>query len=424
MTLRGGLFVLAAGLFVLGAQAQEFTPFRIPLYIYNVGSDDKPQYKVGIYLKVDSVNDGSQAPWRMYEFDTGGTGFLAFPYSATENSPGIYTNTYSSGNVLSANLSNTTVTFEVTDGGANVSLQADIGLISSASNPTHPNKSINNWTELLPNEAPIEKYFYGDFGMGLDSNAPAPGTTNPVSLFALLPQFGNTSNTGFVVHLGDVPSPNAGKGQVGTGWVQVGLGPNQQDASHWESTAQMVPPSGQTFPNSGQKAYTEILSTGTSTISTSPGDATPLTFTDVGIIYDSGSPNIEIHPVGENAGDEAEVTATLAEALANGGVFTLTGQPYAGSGDSTILDVPVGTVAGVNEVGVSTQNPASSPGLYVNTGINAFFGKDVVYNLQDGFVGFNTVPEPGCIALFGVGVALGALHLLRRSSRSRKEEAA
>ncbi len=54
----------------------------------------------------------------MYEFDTGGTGFLAFPYSATENSPGVYTNTYSSGNVLSANLSNTTVTFEVTDGGA------------------------------------------------------------------------------------------------------------------------------------------------------------------------------------------------------------------------------------------------------------------------------------------------------------------
>jgi len=424
MTLRGGLFVLAAGLLGLEAQAQEFTPFRIPLYIFDTGSDDKPQYKVGIYLQVGSVTDGSQTPWRMYEFDTGGTGFLAFPYSATENTPGDYTNTYSSGNVLISNLSNTTVTFEVTDGGAPVSLQADIGLISSASNPSHPDKSINNWTERLPNEAPIEKYFYGDFGMGLGSNAPAPGTTNPVSLFALLPQFGNTSNAGFVIHLGDAPSPDAGKGLIGQGWVQVGLDPNQQDASHWESTAQMVPPSGQTFPNSGQKAYAEILSIGTAMVSTSPGDDAPLTFSDSGIIYDSGTPNIEIHTVGQDAGDAAEVSAALAEALANGGSFSLTGQPYAGSGDSTILDVPVGTVPGVNEIDLSTQNPANSPGLYVNTGIAVYFGRDVVYNLQDGFVGFNTVPEPGCIALFGAGIAIGALHLLRRNSRSRKEKAA
>ncbi len=423
MTLRVGFFVLFAGLLGLGARAQEFTPFRIPLYIYNVGSDDKPQYKAGIYLKVDSVTDGSQAPWRMYEFDTGGTGFFAFPYSATENTPGEYTATYSSGNELSANLSNTTVTFEVTDDGAPVSLQADIGLITSASNPSHPEKPINTWTERLPDEAPIEKYFYGDFGMGLGSAPPTAGTSNPVSLFALIPQFGNAANAGFVIHLGDVPAADAGKGLVGKGWVQVGLGPEQQDASHWESTAQMVPPSGETFPNSGQKAYTEILSTGTTSISTSPTDSAPLIFTDVGIVYDSGAPNIEIHPVGLNAGDEAEIASDLSEALANGGSFILTGQPYGGAGDSTILDVPVGDVPGVNSVGLSTQNAVGSPGLYVNTGITAFFGKDVAYNLQDGFVGFNTVPEPGCTALLGAGLAIGALHFLRRNSRARKEQA-
>ncbi|WP_075079418.1 PEP-CTERM sorting domain-containing protein [Terrimicrobium sacchariphilum] len=406
---------MAVGLFGLRAQAQEFTPFRIPLYIFNVGSEDAPQYKVGINLQVGSVTDGSNTPWRMYEFDTGGTGFFAFPYSATENTQGEYSLSYASGNELSAHLSNTSVTFEVTDGGAPASLQSNIGLISSASNPTHPDKSINQWTERLPNEAPLEKYFYGDFGMGLGSLPSTANTPNPVSLFALIPQFGNSANAGFVIHLGDVPASGVGKGLIGTGWVQVGLTTNQLEASHWDATAKMVTPSGETFLNSGQKVYEEILSNGTTSISTSPTDGTPLTFTNIGIVYDTGAPNTEIHPVGADAGDYSDVSQALADALANGGSFSLIGQPYEASNDSTILDTPVGNVSGLNSIGLSTQNVIDSPALYVNTGITAFFGKDVAFNLQDGYVGFNTVPEPNSSALFGISLLIGGWYVIRRS---------
>lgn len=95
----------------ISAEAQDFIPYRIPLYIFNIGKAD-PEYKVGIKLKIDAVSDGESSPWRMYEFDTGGTGFFAFPYSATENSVGDYSINYASGNLLTGNAQNTTITFE------------------------------------------------------------------------------------------------------------------------------------------------------------------------------------------------------------------------------------------------------------------------------------------------------------------------
>ncbi len=223
-------------------------------------------------------------------------------------------------------------------------------------------------------------------------------------------------------HLGDVPAPmrqRPGRDRMGPGRPgpksagRIPLGIHRADGGPIRPDLPQLRPEG-VYANPFHRDNDDLHE---------PRDDEPLTFTDIGIIYDSGTPNIEIHPVGENAGDEAEVTAALAEALANGGVFTLTGEPYAGSGDSTILKCPGRTVAGVNEVGVSTQNPASSPActsIQASTPISERMSSTTCRTALSG-----STPYPSRAAShLRRGVALGALHLLRRSSRSRKEEAA
>jgi hypothetical protein len=53
----------------------------------------------------------------------------------------------------------------------------------------------------------------------------------------------------------------------------------------------------------------------------------------------------------------------------------------------------VAHASGLDKTEVSSKNVINSPGLYVNTGISAFFGNDVVFNLEDGFVGFEKFPR-------------------------------
>ena len=90
-----------------------------------------------------------------------------------------------------------------------------------------------------------------------------------------------------------------------------------------------------------------------------------------------------------------------------------------------------GTEVAVNDAKVSTKNSINSPGLYVNTGITAFFGNDVVFALTTpgnaggaGFVGFSPVSVPE-IDPTGVGSVLamigGGLGLLERRRQGDPE---
>lgn len=399
----------------ISAEAQDFIPYRIPLYIFNIGKAD-PEYKVGIKLKIDAVSDGESSPWRMYEFDTGGTGFFAFPYSATENSVGDYSINYASGNLLTGNAQNTTITFESMHEAPQSTVTTHIGVITSASSPK-PENSLNDWIFDLPEKPPLETYFYGDFGMGLGSLQPTePSPTSP-PLYAIIPQLAGPQNTGFIIHLGDVPDPDAppgADGQIAMGWIQVGLTAHEAQASSWDSAVSMIPgTSGELFPHSNQPVYQEMLSNGTLNM-TGVGPVS------VGIVYDTGAPNTEIHPVGDtDPAVAADIQAALDAAASDPGTIHLglDGEPKLTDGIGTILSYQIGTVSGENVAGISTQNVINSPGLYVNTGITAFFGHDVVFNIGDGFVGFNVVPEPATNALFGTSIVLFGWWMFRRRSR-------
>lgn len=140
----------------------------------------------------------------------------------------------------------------------------------------------------------------------------------------------------------------------------------------------------------------------------------------VGIVYDTGAPNTEIHPVGDtDPAVAADIQAALDAAASDPGTIHLglDGEPKLTDGIGTILSYQIGTVSGENVAGISTQNVINSPGLYVNTGITAFFGHDVVFNIGDGFVGFNVVPEPATNALFGTSIVLFGWWMFRRRSR-------
>lgn len=412
------------------AAAETFNPYRIPLYIFNIGTVSSPQYKVGINLKVGAVTNGTTAVWRMYEFDTGGTGFLGFPYEAPADVtqpgvPGEYQLDYASGNNLQGNLVNTTITFEgLSSQGLAPSVNAAMAIITSATSPK--DATLANWTNVLPNAPPLETYFYGDFGMSLGSITNTAGLD---PLYGIIPQLGTSANTGFVIHLGNVPDPTApvgSHGEIGSGYIQVGLTPAQQQPTSWQHTAQMVASTG-FFPGTGAPAYTEILSQGQLAILAGVNSGA----WQSGIVYDTGAPNTEIHPVGIPQDETALITNAIDQASTVTARLTLTGSGLLGT-DGTVLQYDVGTEPAVNDAKISDKNAINSPGFYVNTGITAFFGNDVVFSLTTpgnsggpGFVGFSPVSVPeidptsmgSVLALIGFGLSL----IQHRRQGSRRE---
>lgn len=394
-------------------QADEPLTLSIPIYLINdKAGTGNVEYKIGIMLKLgdDEENNG----YRMYEFDTGGTGFWA-AHSINTNA-NIWSNsavgtgpisiTYASGNVLSGTAVTTRVTFEqgVTDTNSSYTAHVDttVARISSGTNPGKPtDNAINKWTSTVDQgNAPIENYFYGDFGMGLGSG--------PDGLLAIVPQLLGTQNTGFIISIGTLPDAVAVAASsdpiVQTGTLQIGLTSAQLQRSAWAQTINMQGGTNSPqYPNSGQNTYQEVLSSGTLTISGTSGTNSYTT----GIVYDTGAPSVVIH-----TGTSATLTDEINIQLTGTTGMILTGT----TPDSLILDInPIGTTPGLNVVSGTTTDAIGYPQLYVNTGITAFFGRDVVYNLSDGYVGFNPIPEPGTSALLGAtALALAGWYIRRR----------
>jgi len=65
-----------------------------------------------------------------------------------------------------------------------------------------------------------------------------------------------------------------------------------------------------------------------------------------------------------------------------------------------------------DQVSIQNNKPGNSNIFYLNSGIELFKKYDVIYNLQDGQIGFEPVPEPRTWALLAVSAA--ALAFLRR----------
>jgi hypothetical protein len=398
--------LVAAGLPHAG-WAQFTQPVTIPLQLVNIsGSTTNPSYKLGITIGFDS-----NVP-KLYEFDTGATGFFA-AYNTTDPtgnpSPGVVswwnggtptgqaiTMTYTSGNeyadaaIATTNLSfyppgQTTAANPIaTISGVNV---ARIGAAltvpkATSGNPTPTPVPNTAWyTALQAGQPPLQGNFYGDFGMGLYRNQGNPIDTGIAGLFAILPQFQFTGGSGvlpgFIVRTGGYPGVVSASP---TPTVQVGITQADIDSFPYaipmQSGMNGTSGTGITFPGSGAATFDAAaidVDMGITLTGQSPQAATGLS-----MVLDTGAPSTMIH---EGTGLTIDSALLSGSDLATGAVFTLSSSPWA------FAQLQNG-LRGQGKVGLDTSssNPYSAATGYLNSGLTLFFNYNVMYDLSHGML--------------------------------------
>jgi hypothetical protein len=377
-------------------------PVKIPLYVFPLPGGGG--FKIGIKVSFDNKT------FKMYEFDTGGTGFWAagnpnWWSNFSPQQPGPkdqQTIKYSSGIQYTANPVVTDIYFE--NGLAQVSAQvARIFEATKKKDKEFKTDWLNAFNEPDP-KPPLYGQFFGDFGMGL---APFVSKTSgdPV-FFAVLPQLTQPLCDGFIIDIGPYPKTNTpvnAEPWLQTGFIQIGLAPgdaaqfpNQFKMQPWES----LPASNPVFPNSGMPTYAEELVQGSLTLSPPSfcfGDQT-------GIVLDTGAPSIELHTGTDQITiptlnpylkqDLQENTPMTTPANSKSAVKVNTtlllkspSQKTASSGSNILMQVTVGGKSGQNLASATTLNLQGSSG-YINTGLVPFFDGPVLYDLRNGIIGF------------------------------------
>ncbi|MBU3664398.1 MAG: PEP-CTERM sorting domain-containing protein [Chthoniobacterales bacterium] len=395
--------LLIAALFALpvrlGAQSVISNTVIVPLHYKTIASGGQ---KLGIYASLG----GGSTP-QIFEFDTGGGGFYAAYASADTNKSRWWgtnfsytgsdvTNTYDSGiqyqgAIVTASVSlfsdhNSSSPLVTTAGDLRV------GQMTSITNTTSGGAAL--WTpggEGTTNTPPVDEAFYGDFGMNL-----AYTHSGIVNLIAQL-SFTNGIAPGFRIRAyGDSP------------YMQIGLtaaDTNSASAFYFGMNADTNAPPGSTFTNSRSLFYSEQVFNANMTIS----NATTNFTTNLGITTDTGA-STTIHNADVGGIPEALYT-TNSEGkghLVAGADFGLSGMTLGGTNSEFFEFV---TTAGQ----VSVQdNKTNNTLFYLNSGISLFQQYDVIYNLQDGQIGFEAVPEPRTWALLALGGLLLALASVRR----------
>jgi hypothetical protein len=164
-------------------------------------------------------------------------------------------------------------------------------------------------------------------------------------------------------------------------------------------------PVGATFTNSGSLFYSEQVFNANMTIS----NAATYFSTNLGITTDTGA-STTIHN-GNLGGIPADLYVTNNDGkvyLVSGADFGLSGLTVSGTNSDFYQFVTAS-----NQVLIQ-DNKTNNTTFYLNSGIALFQQYDVIYNLQDGQIGFEAIPEPSTWALLG----LSALLLVAASRKS------
>ena len=382
--------------FRAGGQSVVSNTVIVPLHYKAVNN----AYKLGIYASI-----GGGTP-QIFEFDTGGAGLYAAYASADTNKSKWWGTNFSDTGHNVTNTYDSGIRYEGAVVTAPVSLYSDhqssTALVTTASNLrvgqmssiTNANGGTALWTpggEGTPGTPPIDGAFYGDFGMSL-----AYANSGIVNLVAQL-SFTNGILPGFRVRAyGDNP------------YVQIGLtaaDTASASAFYFVMNTNTNAPAGETFTNSGSGFYSEQVFNANMTISNTTTNFTA----NLGITTDTGA-STTIH----NA-DQGNIPNALYTTNSEGKGHLLAGSDFKLSGtnlDNVTVDFFQFTTTG-NDVSVQDNKPGNDQ-FYLNSGIALFQQYDVIYNLQDGQIGFVQVPEPRTWALLVLGALLLAGTLIRR----------
>lgn len=394
------LLVLAASLalaFHAGAQSVISSTVIVPLHYRQI---DSGGYKLGIYA---SLGGGTS---KIFEFDTGGAGFYAAYASADTNKSAWWGTDFSNTGRNVTNTYDSGIRYEGAIVTAPVSLyfdhQSAAPLVTTAGNLrvgqmtsiTNTNGGAALWTpdgEGTPGTPPVDGTFYGDFGMSLDY-----ANSGIVNLVAQL-TFTNGITPGFRVRAyGNTP------------YLQIGLtaaDTASMSAFYFGMNTNTNAPVGATFTNSGSGFYSEQVFNANMTISNLATNFTA----NLGITTDTGA-STTIHNA-DTGNIPSELYTTNIEGkghVVQGAQFELSGLTLGETNAEFFKFVTTG-----NDVTVQDNKPGNDL-FYLNSGIALFQQYDVIYNLQDGQIGFEAIPEPRTWELLGLGALLLAGAAIRR----------
>lgn len=352
----------------------------IPLAFINVaGPSSPPMYKLGIYVSL-----GGGTP-KLYEFDTGGMGFFAaqnnFPDSwwpassyTVLDSGQPFTATYSSGISYTAQLVSTSVSLcgSADPSSTVATVDANIAQITNASIQGGAGNEALNWPAYQndPNVPPVWGHFYGDFGANL---SPYTNTSPSVLIDTILPQLPGNLSSGFIISTGGYSHPNP--------TLQLGL--TSADRASFPIQLPLLDANpAEPYPNSGYPSYGFFQTWGYFSLGLNGASQNAATE----VIFDTGAPSMAIR-TGTALSIDGTFLTPSGSGLSKGTAFSL-------SSGAWTLAFAVEDQPSLTLVGVAPSVNALNLEGYINTGLNAFFAYDVMYDVERGVIGFRPVSSP------------------------------
>lgn len=282
-------------------------------------------------------------------------------------------------------------------------------------NPANQDVEQDLWSNTgnMTANPPINGAFYGDFGMNLayNSNNSSSGISN---LIAQL-HYGPGITPGFRI-TADIATQQA--------FLQVGLtsaDTNSATAKYFHMNPDAGAPGGATMPVNGLPFYSQQIFN--ANIMITGAGPLELTSMDVGMTPDTGA-STTLHntqlspsPLPDEYADfigwsnPAEDLGQLQDGLQ----FTLSGTTTLGE-TVGILDFTTTNLPNQGNVMVQNNRPSNTT-YYLNTGISLFYQYSVIYNMQDGIIGLDVIPEPSSGLLVLLSSAAGFLFWKSRVSR-------
>jgi hypothetical protein len=315
-------------------------------------------------------------PARMYEFDTGGTGFWAgynpewWQGVVPSANAALMENQYTSGNYFDGLATNAVLTLgsgsqKVSTGGA-----VQITAITAGGN----DKTGATFDFSNASKPPIEGHFFGDFGASFGIAKPAGGQVDPpVQVTNPLLQLPGNLSSGFVVQLGP----------LGTS-PRVVVGITDDLRAQFPTAIPLTEIDGLFYPNPNgaafrRQAYEQFAFSGQYSLLRGGEQASLGT---IQTLIDSGAPTMTIHyPDSTPPGSPFVVDGMVTSGTTFKGLF------------SDSMGVPLfdwkfvaGSEASVNAIAFTPSGSAASPGNSVNTGLNFYNGYDVMFDVATGYL--------------------------------------
>ena len=333
----------------------------IPLhYLPYTTSGGTVQDKYGIEV---SIGGG---PVRMYEFDTGGTGFMAGYDPAVwpgidPSGPPVDAN-YTSGNFYDAVAVDAVVTLGRGAAAVSTAVPVQIGAILSGGN-------VNTGAsfDFLGTVPPVEGSFFGDFGASFGINR---GTEPGVAVTNVLLQLPGNLSSGFVVELGPIGRPAR---------LTVGLTPELRAQFPYAVTLDRI--DDVFYPTSGRQVFDQLAFASTYTLSM--GDRSR-TLGPLQTLIDSGAPSMSVR-LPEWPADEPYPFSSGGDAVDPGTRLTVDFPPAPGT-PPLAWSFIAGNDGSVNQIGYSSSSGKATPDNNVNTGLNLYDMFDVMFDVEAGLL--------------------------------------